>query len=54
MRSTAGPFVSSSNIPDRAQAYAPRLFGSDRTPTDYAALEARWIDRTLVGYAGLR
>jgi len=40
--------------PRRAQADAPTRFGSDLTPSDYWALETRWIDRALAGYAGLR
>jgi hypothetical protein len=40
-----------------AQATGPsvsRLIGSDLTLSDYAELEARWIDRTLAIHAGLR
>ena len=33
---------------------APKLIGGDLTPADYAALEARWIDRSLADCAGLR
>ena len=33
---------------------APGLVGSDLTASDYATLEARWIDRALADRAGLR
>jgi hypothetical protein len=47
------PFVGSGNIPGGARAATPRLVGSDLTPSDYAALETRWIDRALAEHAGL-
>ena len=47
-------FVSSGDLHERTQAPATRLVGSDLTPSDYAALEARWIDRSLADHAGFR
>jgi hypothetical protein len=35
------------HVPEGAPVAAPKLLGSDLTPADYAALEARWIDRGL-------
>lgn len=48
------PFVSSGDTHEGAQPRALQLVGSDLTPSDYAALEARWIDRPLAGHAGIR
>jgi len=42
------------HVPEEAPATAPKLIGSDLTPADYAALEARWIDRGLAERAQLR
>ena len=37
-----------------AEHVGSTLIGSDLTTADYAALEARWIDRELANRAGLR
>jgi hypothetical protein len=42
------------HVPEGAPVAAPKLIGSDPTPADYAALEARWIDRGLAERAQLR
>jgi predicted P-loop ATPase len=42
------------HIPVEVPAAASRLVGSDLTPSDYAALEARWVDRPLADRALLR
>jgi predicted P-loop ATPase len=42
------------HVPEGAPVAAPKLLGSDLTPSDYAALEARWIDRGLAERAQLR
>lgn len=47
----ARPFVSPDPLP---QAADPSGIGSDLTLSDYAELEARWIDRSLAAEAGLR
>jgi hypothetical protein len=47
----ARPSFSPDPIP---QATAPRVIGSDLALSDYAELEARWIDRSLALEAGLR
>ena len=38
----------------RREGIGPRLIGSDLTPADHAALEARWIDQELAVRAQLR
>ena len=38
----------------RLEGIGPRLIGSDLTPADHAALEARWIDQELAVRAQLR
>jgi predicted P-loop ATPase len=48
------PFVSSGGTYGAARATAPRLVGSDLSPSDYAALETRWIDDAVADQAGLR
>ena len=48
-------FVGSEHIVEGAAPVAPsKLVGSDLTPADYSALEARWIDRGMANRAGLR
>jgi hypothetical protein len=42
------------HVPEGSPVAAPKLLGLDLTPADYAALEARWIDRGLAEYAQLR
>ena len=39
---------------EHIHASVPRLVGSDLTSSDYAGLEARWVDHALVDRAGLR
>ena len=48
------PFVSPDPIPQATDPSASRVIGSDLTFSDYAELEARWIDRSLALEAGLR
>jgi hypothetical protein len=48
------PFVGGEHICGSAFGHAEKALGSDLTTTDYAALEARWIDRELADRAGLR
>jgi len=50
----ADPFVQPEHIPDAAMLPLPNLVGTDLTAADYAALEARWIDRDLADGAHLR
>lgn len=52
--SGATPLVSSTPLKDGATTAASRRIGSDLTPADYSALEARWIDRAVADRAGLR
>jgi hypothetical protein len=47
-------FVGLEKIVQGVPLAAPRLIGSELTPSDYANLEARWIDRGLADRAGLR
>jgi hypothetical protein len=42
------------HVPEAIPVAAPKLLGSDLTPADFAALEARWIDRRLADRAQLR
>jgi hypothetical protein len=42
------------HVPGEAPVEVPKLLGSDLTPADFAALEARWIDRGLAERAQLR
>ena len=50
----ARPFVSPDPIPQATDPSASRVTGSNLTLSDYAELEARWIDRSLALEAGLR
>ena len=47
-------FVSHNDIHGGTPAAALRLVGSNLTSSDYAALEARWIDPALADHAGIR
>jgi hypothetical protein len=47
-------FSGAEHILGGAPSDASGLVGSDLTASDYAALESRWIDRTLADRAGLR
>jgi hypothetical protein len=49
-----GPFVGPENIRDQQALRTKDFVGSDLTAADYAALEARWIDRGLADLAGIR
>jgi hypothetical protein len=46
--------VGAKHILDQPLVTTERRFGSELTAADYAALEARWIDRELAVWAGLR
>jgi hypothetical protein len=48
------PFVGAEYIRDLPNVSTKNSVGSDLTAGDYAALEARWIDRRLADLAGLR
>jgi hypothetical protein len=48
------PFVGAEHLGEQTPVATRKLAGSDLTPGDYAALEARWIDRTLADSARLR
>jgi hypothetical protein len=48
------PFVSPDPIAQGTDSSASGIIGSDLTHSDYAELEARWIDRNLALRAGLR
>ena len=48
------PFVSANPIADTNGPRVSRIVGSDLTLSDYAELEARWIDSALAVQAGLR
>jgi hypothetical protein len=50
MHNLAGP----ENLVKGTPVEAPRLIGSDLTDSDYAALEARWINREAAIHAKLR
>jgi hypothetical protein len=48
------PFRDPEYSPEAVPVAASKLVGSELTPADYAALEARWIDRGLVDCAQRR